>query len=153
MKQKIVLNGVDALLKELSGLGPDLNRQIRAASKKNSESEVVRLRAAATRSDRQSAAVGVSVRARADRLPSILAGGARRMNVSGAKGKERPHAGDIFFGAEFGGQKRKTTQQFRPHKKREGYWLWPQLRHDEAKLIEGWTEALELVLKANEGRL
>ena len=99
------------------------------------------------------------IRAKRDRVPSIAAGGTKKVAPSRkiyrsttnrtktGRGKlVKPSAGDIFFGAEFGGRRRKTTQQFRPHRGRKGYWFWPQLRADEARMISAYDEAVTDVL-------
>lgn len=144
MKASIEVVGLQQLLKDMRRLGPDLNLQVRESSKKIAEDEVPRLKAAANSSDKLSAAVGVTVRARQDRVPKIVAGGAKRVTSSKAK------AGDVFFGAEFGGQKRKTTQQFRLHRGRQGYWLWPQLRADEKRMVAEWLDAIERAMEDND---
>jgi hypothetical protein len=71
-----------------------------------------------------------SVRARRDRVPVIVAGGASK-------------AGQVFFGAEFGGQRRKTTQQFRPYRGTQGYWFYPALRAMTPKVLEEYGKALD----------
>ena len=142
MRAGIEVAGIKEILKEFSRLGPDLNKEVRVSSKRIAEDEVPRLKAAANRSDRLSAAVGITVRARSDRVPQIIAGGAKRIAVS-----TKPKAGEVFFGAEFGGGMRKSTRQFRPHRGRKGYWFWPQIRDDEQRMVKEWMEALERVLE------
>ena len=90
------------------------------------------------------AAVGATVRARSDRLPSIVGGGARRLNQLSGK----PRLSEVFFGAEYGGQGRKTTMQFRPHRQKNSYWFWPQIREDQELMLQRWTEAIDRALKA-----
>lgn len=138
----IRVTGLRELLRDLNHLGPALNREVRVASREIAETEAGRIKAQAAGSDKLSAAVGVSVRTRSDRVPTIIAGGAKRAAVSG-----RPKAGDVFFGAEFGGQRRKTTRQFRPHLKKQGYWMWPQIREDEAAMQRTWLEAVDRLLE------
>ena len=109
---------------------------------------------------KQSKLVAGVIRAKRDRVPSIAAGGSKKVAPSRkiyrsttnrtktGRGKlVKPSAGDIFFGAEFGGRRRKTTQQFRPHRGRKGYWFWPQLRADEARMISAYDEAVTGVLR------
>ena len=146
-RQGIQVEGLKPLLKTLSRLGKETNARIRTAAKAIAADEAPRLQSAAQSSSKQSKAVGVTVRARSDRVPAIAAGGAKRVNVSGLKGKSRPSAGAIFFGAEFGGQKRKTTMQFRPHRGRKGYWFWPQLRADQDQMMRRWADAVDGILE------
>lgn len=133
----VYVDGLKPVLRQLTALGKDLNREVRASAKQIAEEESQAIRAAAG-GDRLSAAVATTIRARSDRLPAIVGGGARKLPVSG-----RPAAGAVFFGAEFGGRRRKTTQQFRPHRGREGYWLWPTLEKDKEKMLIRWSEAVE----------
>lgn len=142
MKAGIEVQGLKELLKDMNRLGPAFNREVRASSKKIAEDEVPRLKAAANISNKMSAAVGVTVRARSDRVPQIIAGGAKRVALS-----TKPKAGDVFFGAEFGGGKRKTTRQFRPHRGRRGYWFWPQIREDEKRMVAEWLDAIDRAME------
>jgi len=57
-------------------------------------------------SDKQSAAVASFVRARRDRVPAISAGGTSRTGVAGGA-----KAGELFFGAEFGGGSNKQFER------------------------------------------
>ena len=47
---------------------------------------------------------------KSDRVPALTAGGSRKVKSSTGK----VTAGDVFFGYEFGGGARPTTQQFPP---------------------------------------
>ena len=143
MKVGIEVEGLREVLARLNKLGPDLNKEVRVSSKEIAEEEAGRIRSAAGGSgDVVSAAVGATVRARSDRLPSIVGGGARRLQQLSGK----PRLSDVFFGAEYGGGKRATTRQFRPHKGKVGYWFWPQIREDQELMLRQWTEGLERVL-------
>ena len=146
MKVGIEVEGLREVLTRLNKLGPDLNREVRVSAKAIAEEEAGRIRSAAGGSgDVVSAAVGATVRARSDRLPSIVGGGARRLHQLSGK----PRLGDVFFGAEYGGGKRATTRQFRPHRGKTGYWFWPQLREDQELMLKQWTEALDRVLNGS----
>ena len=142
VKSGVHVEGLKPVLRQLSRLGPDLNRELRASSKEIAAEEASKIRAAAG-SDQLSAAVATTIRARSDRLPSIVGGGARRLSsLSG-----NPRAGEVFFGAEYGGGKRKTTRQFRPHRGRAGYFVWPTLRDDQEHMLVRWSEAVERAIK------
>ena len=92
---------------------------------------------------KQGALVATSIVARRDRYPTIRAGGAATVRPKKTKKGSRARAGDIFFGAEFGGRGRRTTQQFRPHKGTEGYAFYPTLRRHTADIIDGYRKALD----------
>lgn len=142
MKVGVEVQGLKPVLRTLTKLGPELNREIREAAGEIAADEAVRVRQAAAASDKLSAAVGATVAPRRDRLPAIAAGGAKRLPVKG-----RPKASQVVFGAEFGGRKRKTTQQFRPHLKKTGYWMWPTIREDQERMLIRWTEAANAAIR------
>jgi len=116
-----------------------LNGEIRDAAVAIVAKEVPRIQSAGRSSSRQAAAAVAAVRPKRDRIPAIAAGGAKKMPTStGAVRAEH-----LFFGAEFGGQRRPTTQQFRPHKGTQGYWFWPTLRQDAPDMLNEWGGALD----------
>ena len=166
MKMGIRVAGLKNLLHEFRKLDPAIKNEVRIASKKIAEDEVPRLKAAAARSDKLSAAVGVTIRARSERVPMVVVGGAKKLSIGskGAQGRNalgqftkradnRPRAGDVFFGAEFGGGMRKSTKQFRPHRGTQGYWMWPQLREDEMFMIQDWLDAIDRALDGQKAGL
>jgi hypothetical protein len=53
----------------------------------------------------------------------------------------------VFFGAEFGGQRRKTTQQFRPYRGKQGYWFYPTLRAATPKVLDDYGHALDRAIR------
>jgi hypothetical protein len=77
-------------------------------------------------------------------VPNIKVGGAKKATVSR---KKRPPAGDLFFGLEFGGGSKPTTQQFPLHRGKKGYVLIPTIvkMHDFIK--KEYTDQIERVLK------
>lgn len=168
VRMGIQLEGYKGLIARLNRLPKTAQVEMREAALEISEDEARRIAAAGAADDAQSQAVARFVKARKDRLPAIAAGGARKTGVSGGA-----TAGQLFFGAEFGGGstkaftaqtetyktrsgkertrttgfsfaggKRSTTNQFRPHRGRRGYWFWEQLREDEARMLARWEGAL-----------
>lgn len=115
----------------------------------------------------QAAIVVEGLRARRDRLPTIkldhnkLYPSKSRNNRSrgrgmmgpglasaGIKGFDRKVTmGDVFFGAEFGGRRRKTTQQFLRHRGRQGYFFWQAVRDNKSFIAEAYQDAIESVLE------
>lgn len=61
----------------------------------------------------------------------------------GAAGTGVPAA--IFYGAEFGGQRRPTTQQFKPFRGQQGYFMYPTIRDDDDRMVDAFDTALEAV--------
>ena len=97
-KMGITVEGLRPLFRRLNQLPKTAQREMREQAKAIAEDEAARIRSAAAGSDRQSSAVSRFVVARSDRVPAIVAGGNRKAGVSGGA-----TAGELFFGAEFGG--------------------------------------------------
>jgi hypothetical protein len=51
--------------------------------------------------------------------------------------------GDVFFGAEFGGRGRKTTQQFLRHRGRQGYFFWQAVRDSRSFIVKEYVLAID----------
>lgn len=152
MRAGVQVEGWRETLRSLSRLGTDFNRELRTRSRQVAEDERVRLVGAASRDPSKLAkAVGASIRTKSDRVPTIQAGGAKRVRVSGKSLRKSPKAGQVFYGAEFGGGKRPTTKQFRPHRGRRGYWLSPQLRKDEQRMLSAFAAVLDEMIEDYRG--
>lgn len=54
--------------------------------------------------------------------------------------------GDVFFGAEFGGRRRKTTQQFLRHRGRQGYFFWQAVRDSRSYIAKEYVQAIDDVV-------
>ena len=142
VRQGIQVEGLRELLRALSRLPKTAQAEIREAAQAIADDEAKRITSAGRSSDSQSAAAAGFVKARRDRVPTLSVGGNRKAGVSGGA-----TVGPLFFGAEFGGQKRPTTRQFRPHKGRTGYWLWPVLREDQERMLKRWQAAVEAIAR------
>lgn len=136
----IRLEGKEAALARLKGLPKEANTDLRRKAKEAVSEELPRLQSAAD--SPQARLVSGAIRARSDRLPSIVAGSKK---IVRKVGKKRVRARDIFFGAEFGGRKRKTTMQFRRHRGNKGYWFFPRLEKDSKRIGKKWLEVVESV--------
>lgn len=53
----------------------------------------------------------------------------------------------MALGAEFGGGRRPTTQQFEPWRGHEGYFLYPTIRRDSERINETYRDALDRVIR------
>lgn len=137
----VEVDGLAPALKAFSAYGKEAQGELRDAAQRE-VNKIAPILVSAMRADsKQSAMVAQTIKAKRDRVPVIKAAGATR--VGGRKGARRPSAGDVFFGAEFGGQGRRTTQQFRPHRGTEGYAFYPTLRRHIPDLIDGYIRELE----------
>ena len=112
----------------------------------------------------QAQVVATALRARRDRIPTIKldhkrgfvsksrSNRRRTRTVQGPflRGMRKPGSvtmGDVFFGAEFGGRARKTTQQFLRHRGRQGYFFWQAVRDNKSYIVQEYSDAIERVLK------
>jgi hypothetical protein len=83
---------------------------------------------------------------KATRVPVVKMGGSQKLPSKGrARTGARQTVGDVIWGAEFGGQRRPTTQQFQPWRGSStgaGYFLWPSIRANSADIQERYSQAL-----------
>ena len=131
-----------ARIRSSAGIGADglakLNRDLKAVGKDaQQELKKANIDVAKKVGDHaRSAAMGLGSTA-AHVAPSITGGGGTTW--AGVKfGSGQPAA----MGAEFGGQGRPTTMQFRPHLGNTGYFIYPTIRRDNEFITETWTDAI-----------
>lgn len=141
MKVGVQVAGLDETLRAFNRYGRDANRELRQAAGAEVDRIIPALTAAGAVAGKQAALTATSVRRRSDRVPVIMAGGSRRLRPSGSKRKVT--AGDVFFGAEFGGGSRSTTRQFPPYRGHTGYWFWPTLRRHLPELRRRYIRTLD----------
>jgi hypothetical protein len=133
MKLDIEVIGLKETLRAFNRYGKEANGELRDAARKIADVVASRAAAAGRADSRQSAAVAGTVRSRRDRVPVIVAGGAKKVTSSKAK------ASDVLFGAEFGSR---ALPQFRPHRGRQGYWLWPTIRANLPDMAASYERTL-----------
>ena len=102
VRMGIEVEGLKPFLARLNQLPKTAQAEIREAAQDIAADELVRIVATGRGSDKQSRAVAAFVKARRDRVPAIAAGGRTKIGVRGGA-----TAGEMFFGAEFGGQSRR----------------------------------------------
>lgn len=130
------VEGAAELMAAFSRLPAAVQERVAQAGELIADTEVPRLRAAAQADSPQAALVAPSISSKAGEYPMIVAGGSGKIPGTNAR------YGDVLFGAEFGGGKRRSTQQFRKHKGTEGYWLFPTLRDDQAEMVAAYEVAM-----------
>jgi len=133
------VDGLRPLLRQLSKAPRELQNKIRDASQRIADRIASQAASQASGQGGQAAGVAGSIKAKRDRIPVVQAGG------SGAFPTSHPHRvrmEDVFFGAEFGGRGRPTTQQFRPHRGRTGYFLYPTIRSMRSEITQEWLDAV-----------
>jgi len=137
---------LNAARAKLRGLDKETNSAIGDAAGEIAQDELARIENNAA-GDPLSEVVAQGLTLKRDRFPAIKAGGPGKVTELAGDGRKTPTYGDLFFGAEFGGRGKATTQQFRPHKGRDGYWLYPQLREDAPRMLEQWGEVVDKIVK------
>jgi hypothetical protein len=97
----------------------------------------------------QASQVARFLEARLDRIPTIKLDHKRGF-VSASrpnrKRKVKVTAGQVFFGAEFGGGRRPVTKQFLRHRGRAGYFFWQAVRDNKSFIAKEYSDAIERVL-------
>lgn len=149
-------------LRTASQAYPEFNKEMRIAAEEVAQVVVDRAKVNAAAQPKhgptvrgssgmsQAQAVVNGLRARRDRIPTIKLDHKRGF-VSASrpnrKRKTKVTMGDVFFGAEFGGRRRKTTQQFLRHRGRQGYFFWQAVRDNKSYIAKAYSEKIDLVLK------
>lgn len=130
------IKGINQLLRVLSKLPKDLQNEVRDASTEIAGDLVSGAKAAASTPMERMVVGGLKVKR--DRVPVVATGGTLRPGV-----KTR----DVFYGAEFGGRARSTTQQFLPHLRQQGRFLYPTARKQARQQATRWAEAIDKAFK------
>jgi hypothetical protein len=138
VKVNYKIEGLDGTLRAFNQYGRDANRELRQAAGVEADRMVAELVITGQGASAQAALTAGSVKRRSDRVPVIVAGGTRRL-----RRRSSATAGDVFFGAEFGGGRRPTTRQFPPWVGRRGYWFWPTIRRHLPDLRRRYIAALD----------
>ncbi len=138
MKVDYKIEGLDGTLRAFNKYGRDASRELRQAAGVEADRMVAELMITGQAASKQAALTASSVKRRSDRVPVIVAGGTRRLRRGSSA-----TAGDVFFGAEFGGGRRPTTRQFPPWVGRRGYWFWPTIRRHLPDLRRRYIAALD----------
>ena len=134
----------------------DFNRMMRIAAQEVAQHVVDKAKVTAQGQPKpgssgmsQAQAVVNGLRARRDRIPTIKLYHKRGF-VSASrpnrKRKTKVTMGEVFFGAEFGGRRRPTTQQFLRHRGRQGYFFWQAVRDSNGFIAKEYSAAIDRVL-------
>lgn len=133
----VEIQGIKKLLRVLGQLPKDLQNEVRDASTEIATSLVSGAKQNARTPLQAMVAGGLKVKR--DRVPVVHVG----------RGMVRPgvRETDVFYGAEFGGRGRRTTQHFPAHKGTQGYFLYPYARSHGKAHAELWAEAIDKAFK------
>jgi hypothetical protein len=127
--QPVRVEGLAEFQRALKAMDDKLPRELSKANKAAAEMVATKARAKA------SAQGGVAAKA----APNIKAAAEQRRSKITIGGPKAPYG----LGAEFGGQGRPSTMQFKPHRGREGYALYPTIRDTETEFMELYGKALD----------
>jgi hypothetical protein len=134
----IRISGIRETIRALNQLPKDAQHEMRAASLAIAGVVAVAVKGAARSDSAQSALMAPTVRAQKDRVPVIVAGGARRV------GSNKQPAYKVLFGSEFGAV---TLKQYRAFNA-SGYWFFETVTVRERDYIdEEYNAAADEVLR------
>jgi hypothetical protein len=147
----IEIVGITAFLRDAAKADERFNTEMRKAAQNVAENlnEKAKADAATVTRSRQATEVMKGMRARRDRIPTIkLSEKSAFVSKSNPnrKRKRKVTRGDVFFGAEFGGQATPRTQQFLRHRRRSGYFFWPTVRKEKENIAREYLDAIQKVL-------
>lgn len=134
------LDGAKETLKAFRDLPKEASAALRDATKHISTALAGKVKAAAEADESpQSALLAGTVRARRDRVPSIVAGGTKRL------GKNRAPAWKLLFGSEFGANR--YPQFHKEHTGKKGTWFFPVVDEHQADISHEWNKAADDVIR------
>jgi hypothetical protein len=131
----IRITGLHETIRAFKNLPDDATKELRAASLSIAGAVAVDVKSAA-RTNAQSGLLAPTVKAVRDRVPSIQAGGARRV------GSNRVPAFKVLFGSEFGS---KSLKQFRPFG--DSYWFFRTVEENHGYIEREWLDAADEILR------
>ena len=147
----IQIKGIVEFLRDASKADPRFDKEMRIAAQKVADNLVVKakMEAGTITRNRQATEVMKGMRARRDRIPTIKLdekSGFVSASNPNRRRKRKVTRGDVFFGAEFGGQAQPRTQQFLRHRGRSGYFFWPTVRKEKENIAKEYLDAIQTVL-------
>lgn len=154
----VYIEGLFELLRDLEKADDRFNTEMRKASLEVAKGLAQNARRAAStvQHNRQALEASHGLQAKSDRVPTVKLNenmrfkSVNRGRVRGSRGRmvnRKVTMGDVFFGAEFGGQARRTTKQFPPHRGKGGYFFWPTVRNMRQQIAEEYLNTIEEVMK------
>ena len=136
---RVEIEGAEETLRAFRRLPKDASAALRDRSMELAQTLAVKVAGAGNTDTPQSALVAVTVRARRDRIPVIVAGGAKRV------GSRRKPAFKILFGSEFGSN---HLPQFRPHQGKHSYWFFDEVYRSQSEIAAAWGKAADDVVRS-----
>jgi hypothetical protein len=135
---RIKISGVREVLNALRALPKEANAEIRDKALEIAQHIAAEAKQAGFNEGSQAALVATTVRAAKDRLPTVVAGGNKKL------GSNRKPAYKLLFGSEFGSNR---YPQYRPHLGRDSYWFFRTVDDNQAEISRMWLEAADEIIK------
>jgi hypothetical protein len=147
----IEIIGIAEYLRDAQRANQNFDKEMKKASRQVAANLIIKAKAEAATVTRSRQAIQVmrGMRARSIITPTVsLSHKSPFISKSNPnKNRKRPVTrGDVFFGAEFGGQARPRTQQFLRHRGRKGYFFWPTVRKEKDNIAREYLDAIQKVL-------
>lgn len=130
--------GAAPILRAFRDLPKEAVEKLRDASKEMSVTLAEQIAAAARHEGRQAALMAPTVKPRRNRVPAVVAGGAKKV------GRKRVPAGALLFGSEFGAH----LPQFRPHLSGGSYWFYETVKEKDSEIYAKWLAVAEELISS-----
>lgn len=159
----IYIEGVSEFIRDVGRADPQFNKELRKAAIDVAKVLVVDTQktAASVKHDGTGRSAmfiqaAKGLKARSDRFPTIKLSGSSSFvsrSAPNRKRKTKVTRGDVFFGAEFGGRARRSTNQFNPYVQSptgrggRGYFFFPTVRRDAQKIADQYLDAIDVILR------
>ena len=138
----VEIEGLSSFVRGASKADAALKPSLKKAGKKTADLVADRTRSSASG---PWAAVYDGLRASSALYPTIALRGGGVFRAT-KRGRGNVKNRDVFFGAEFGGRRRKTTMQFKQHRGTTGYVFWPTVRRSRGDIAKHYLNEIDDVL-------
>lgn len=154
LTMRVNIRGLRETIRAFGDLPKDASQELRTGSMKLAQSLAPKAAAAARSEGSQAAAVASTVKARRDRVPVVIAGGAKRVT------KNRARAGDLVAGSEFGIHARSrfgwyaagryshsAGRQYKPHQGAFSYWFFRAFEAAQPEIEREWLDMADAIIR------
>ncbi len=138
---KSQIKGLNSFLRDMKHAPRELQNKLRKRAQKIAEP--IAEDAKANARTPQQKLVTPSIRAVRDRIPVVKLGGGRKLKSTTPR-RLKPSAGDVYFGADFGGGR--GVSQFGP-KNKGGTMIFPAVKGRRKQIADEYMNAVEDVFK------
>ncbi len=159
----IYIEGVTEFIRDVGRADPQFNKELRKAAidvakvlVTDTQKTAASVKHEGTGKSAMFVEAAKGLKAYPDRFPTIKLSGSSGFvsrSVPNKKRKTKVTRSDVFFGAEFGGQARRSTNQFNPYVQSptgrggRGYFFFPTVRRDAQKIADQYLDAIDVILR------